>query len=217
MNVSVSNIRSCIDTNGYIVAYVGNRQNYLEVCEQLGKITQTREVFLKPKEMVEKYTGYSHLPDEVPFHTDYPLVNAVGLFCEEADNAGGENLLIDIRDILEELSPLEVAGLKSVQIPLPRSEEQFPLLTVDQDHSPHIYWLPAFVLTNLDKLESFQANAIRHFNQILSTRRSEKRYLSFKLKPGEAIWFNNFMMLHARDQLDISSKRFMVRAFIQYA
>ncbi len=216
MKPDASNIRRCLDLNGYAVADVGDRKNYLEICNQLGKVTQTREVFLKPKETVEKYTGYSHLPDEVPFHTDYPLVNVVGLFCEEADDLGGENLLIDTRDILEELSPLEVEGLKSVQIPLPRSEERLPLLIIEKGRPPHVYWLPAFALANLDKLEDSQAIAVRRFNQVLSTRRSEKKYLSFKLKSGQAIWFDNFVMLHGRDQLDPSSKRSQVRVFIQY-
>ncbi|GEM_PF-2182602 len=217
MNPSALNIRSCLDLNGYVVADVGNRENYLAICNKLGKVTQTREIFLKPKETVEKYTGYSHLPDEVPFHTDYPLVNVVGLFCEEADNlGGGENLLIDTRDILGELFPLEVEGLKSVQIPLPRSEDWLPLLTAVDGRPPHIYWLPAFTLTNLDKLEDSQAVAVRRFNQILSIHRSEKRFLSFKLKSGQAIWFDNFVMLHGRDQLDPSSRRLQLRVFIQY-
>lgn len=216
MNPSALNIRSCLDLNGYVVADVGDRENYLAICNQLGKVTQTREIFLKPREQVEKYTGYSHLPDEVPFHTDYPLVNAVGLFCEVADDLGGENLLIDSRDILGELSPLEVESLKSVQIPLPRSEDRLSLLTAVEDQPPHIYWLPAFVLANLDKLEDSQAIAVRRFNQMLLIRRSEKRFLSFKLKSGQAIWFDNFVMLHGRDQLDPSSKRLQLRVFIQY-
>ena len=216
MKSSISNIRSCLDLSGYVVADVGTRENYLEICNQLGKVTQTREIFLKPREQVEKYTGYSHLPDEVPFHTDYPLVNAVGLFCEVADDLGGENLLIDTRDILGELSSLEVECLKSVQIPLPRSEEQLPFLAIEEGRSPHVYWLPAVALANIDKLEDSQAIAVRRFNQILSIRRSEKRYLSFKLKSGQAIWFDNFVMLHGRDQLNQSSKRSQVRVFIQY-
>lgn len=217
MNPSALNIRSRLDLNGYVVADVGDRKNYLAICNQLGKVTQTREIFLKPKETVEKYTGYSHLPDEVPFHTDYPLVNVVGLFCEEVDNlGGGENLLIDTRDILGELSLLEVEGLKSVQIPLPRSEDRLPLLTVEEGRPPHVYWLPAFALVNLDKLKDSQVTAIKRFNQVLSIRRSEKRFLSFKLKAGQAIWFDNFVMLHGRDQLDPSSRRLQLRVFIQY-
>ena len=215
MKTSASNIRSCLNLEGYVVADVGDRENYFKICQQLGKVTQTREIFLKPKEEVEKFTGYSHLSDEVPFHTDYPLVNAVGMFCEETDNLGGENLLIDTREILAELSPLEMDGLKSVQIPLPHSEDQFPVLTVDEGR-PHIYWLPAFTLTNLEKFEDSQVSAIRHFEEILSIRRREKRYLTLKLKPGEALWFNNFLMLHGRDQLEPSSRRKLVRAFMQY-
>ncbi|OGE84250.1 MAG: hypothetical protein A2846_04665 [Candidatus Doudnabacteria bacterium RIFCSPHIGHO2_01_FULL_49_9] len=217
MNPSALNIRNRLDLNGYAVADVGDRENYLAICNQLGKVTQTREIFLKPREQVEKYTGYSHLPDEVPFHTDHPLVNVVGLFCEEADNlGGGENLLIDTRDILEELSPLEVEVLKSVQIPLPRSEDRLPLLIIEESQPPHVYWLPAFAIANLDKLENSQAVAVRRFNQVISIRRREKRHLFFKLKSGQAIWFDNFVMLHGRDQLDPLSKRLQVRAFIQY-
>lgn len=217
MNPSALNIRSRLDLNGYVIADVGDRENYLAICNQLGKVTQTREIFLKPREQVEKYTGYSHLPDEVPFHTDHPLVNVVGLFCEEADNlGGGENLLIDTRDLLGELSSVEVESLKSVQIPLPRSEDRIPLLTAVNGQPPHIYWLPAFALTHLDKLENYQAVAVSRFNQILSIHRKERRFLSFKLKSGQAIWFDNFVMLHGRDQLDPSSRRLQLRVFIQY-
>lgn len=216
MNTNASNIRTELDLKGYVVADVGDRESYLNLCNQLGKVTQVREIFQKPREQVEKYTGYSHLPDEVPFHTDYPLVNVVGLFCEVPDDSDGENLLIDTRDILNELLPQELQGLKSVQIPLPRSEERLPVLTVLEGHPPHIYWLPAFVLTNLDKFEASQADAVRRFNHILLARRSVKQYLSFKLKAGQAIWFDNFVMLHGRYKLDPSSKRLQVRAFIQY-
>ena len=186
------------------------------MCAQLGRVTHTRDIFLKPRGQVEKFTGYSHLPDEVPFHTDYPLVNVVGLFCEQADASGGENLLIDTREILEELTPREVEGLKSVHIPLPRSNDRLPLLTAVDGRPPHVYWLPAFVLANLDALEDSQAAAVRRFNEILSIRRSERRFLSFKLTPGQAIWFDNFVMLHGRDRLDPLSRRVQLRAFIQF-
>ena len=215
-SLSASCIRDQLDLNGYFVADVCNRDNYLVICNQLGKVTHTREIFLKPKEMVEKYTGYSHLPEEVPFHTDYPFVNVVGLFCEQPDNVGGENLLIDSRDILKELTLFEKEALKSAKIPVPRSDDSLPVLSQDEGCPPHIYWLPAFTLSNLDKLEEAQASAIKRFNQVLLSHQDERKYLSFKLNPGQAIWFDNFVMLHGRHQLDPSSKRFQVRAFIEY-
>lgn len=215
-NLSALYIRSQLDLKAYVVADVANRDDYLDICSQLGKVTHTREIFLKPKEMVEKYTGYSHLPDEVPFHTDYPLVNVVGLFCEQSDDVGGENLLIDSRDILKELTLLEKEALKSVEIPVPRSDFSLPVLIEDEGRPPHVYWLPAFTLSKLDKLEESQASAVKRFNQVLLEHRDERKYLSFKLSAGQALWFNNFVMLHGRQRLDASSKRFQVRAFIEY-
>lgn len=209
-------IRNQLDMDGYVLADVGNRDNYLAICSQLGKVTQTREIFLKPKEMVEKFTGYSHLPDEVPFHTDYPLVNVVGLFCEQPDDIGGENLLIDSREILKELTLLEKAALRSVEIPIPRSDDSLPVLTENEGRPPHIYWLPAITLSNLDELEESQASAVKRFDQALLNHWKERKYLSFKLSAGQAIWFDNFVMLHGRHQLDASSKRFQVRAFIEH-
>lgn len=215
MNSQTKHIRNSLDANGFVVVDFNDRQTYLEMCNQLGEVTQTRLIFLKPPEEVEKYTGYSHLPDEVPFHSDYPLINVVGLFCEEADDSGGENLLIDTRDVLAELFPGEVEALKQAQIPLPRSEERLPILTA-REGRPHVYWLPALVFANLEKLEAPQAGAVMRFDQILQARRREKRYHSFKLTAGQAILFDNFLMLHGRDQLDPSSRRRFVRTFIRY-
>jgi Taurine catabolism dioxygenase TauD, TfdA family len=152
-NLSASDIRKQLDLNGFAVADVGNRDNYLTICNQLGKVTQTREIFLKAKELVEKYTGYSHLPDEVPFHTDYPFINVVGLFCEQSDDTGGENLLVDSREILKELTLTEKEALKVIKIPIPRSGDSLPILIEDEGNPPHIYWLPAITLASLDKFD----------------------------------------------------------------
>jgi alpha-ketoglutarate-dependent taurine dioxygenase len=214
--VSVPYLRDQLDLQGYVVADVGDRDNYLALCNQLGSITQTREIHLIPREQVEKYTGYSHLPEEVPFHTDYPLVNVVGLFCEHSDNEGGENLLVDSREILKALSSTEKESLKNVQVPLPRSNDSLPILTELEGQSPHIYWLPVFTLSNLDKLDDSKAAAVKRFNEVLLSHRQRRRYLSIKLSRGQALWFDNFVMLHGRDKLKESSKRFQVRAFIKY-
>ena len=215
-SMSASQIRCQLDVKGYAVADVGDRENYLTICGDLGKVTHTREIFLKPKEMVEKYTGYSHLPDEVPFHTDHPLVNVVGLFCEQPDELGGENLLLDTRDIVKELSSIEIEALKAAHVPLPRSDDSLPILTADAQNRPHAYWLPTFAFSGLAEWDDARVSAVRKFHEMVSDRRNSKQYLSFKLKAGQAIWFDNFVMLHGRDRLEPASKRLQVRAFIQY-
>ncbi len=214
--INVADILNRLDSQGFVVENVHTRENYLAICNQLGRVTHTREIFLKPRDTVEKFTGYSHLPEEVPFHTDYPLVNVVGLFCEHADDDGGENLLVDTREILKELSYSEVEALKQVNVPLPRSEETLPVLSVNDNQRPHVYWLPAFTLANLEKLEDRQAKSVERFNQVLLDKRERGNHISLKLKAGEAIWFDNFVMLHGRDKLKETSKRFQVRAFIEY-
>jgi alpha-ketoglutarate-dependent taurine dioxygenase len=214
-NTIASQIRRKLDAKGYVVADVGSRDNYLAVCAELGEVTQTRELFIKRPDQVEKFAGYSHLPDEVPFHTDYPLINVVGLFCERPDDYGGDNLLMDSRDILQELSFDEKDALKNVHVPLPRSSDTRPILT-EHDGKPHIYWLPALTLAEPHKRDRMHASAVKQFDRVLGERRNANEYLSFKLIAGEAIWFDNFVMLHGRDRLDADSKRVQVRAFIEY-
>lgn len=215
-SVSASEIRDQIEAKGYAVADVRNRKNFLSICNDLGTITQTKEILLKPPEMVGKYAAYNHLPDEVPFHTDHPMVNVVGLFCERPDEIGGENLLMDSRNVLKELDAVQIAGLKNVWIRLPNNDDSLPILSEDDYRRPHIYWLPALALTGLSTRDDSLAPAVKKFHQVVSDRRNKKEYLSFDLDAGEAIWFDNFMMLHGRDRLHSASQRVQVRAYIQY-
>ena len=215
-STSASQIRAQLDAKGYAIADIRNRENYLSICSELGEVTQTREIFLKPPETVEKFTGYSHLPDEVPFHTDNPRINVVGLFCERPDEIGGQNLLMDSRDILKDLKPFEIEALKNVRVPLPKSDHSLPILTEDDQRRPHIYWLPALALSDLNMRDDPHASSVKKFDQLVSDRKRTKKFLSFKLNAGQAVWFDNFVMLHGRDRLDVDSKRFQVRAFIQY-
>lgn len=213
--LSADHIRRQLDTIGYAVEDVGSRENYLIICGDLGTVTHTREIFLKPKDMVKQFTGYSHLPDEVPFHTDHPHVNVVGLFCEEPDDIGGENLLMDSRDILSALTSAETEALKATRVPLPKSDDSMAILTVDA-WRPHTYWLPALALSGAKQWDDVQASAVQKFSKEVCDRRNSKQYLSFKLNAGQAIWFDNFVMLHGRDRLEPASRRFQVRAFIRY-
>ncbi|MEO8065554.1 MAG: TauD/TfdA family dioxygenase [Candidatus Doudnabacteria bacterium] len=210
-----SQVREQIDLVGFSIAEVGDRENYLTICGMLGCITGTRDLSIQP-DKVERFTGYSYKPDEVPFHTDNPLVNIVGLFCVTPDAIGGENLLIDSRDILKELTEQERECLKQVRVPLPKKEECLPVLTEIDGRPPHVYWLPAFTLAMTAKLEKEYSEAVNRFDEVLQNHRAAKRCRSIRLNTGEALWFDNFVMLHGRDRLEASSKRAQVRVFIKY-
>lgn len=206
-------IRLAISRHGYAIVTVSGRESYLEICRELGEVTQIRDVIVSP-DRAEPYTGYSYKPDEVPFHSDFPRVNIVGLYCETPDQTGGENLLIDCRHVLGQLTPQEIDCLARVHVPLPRSKAVHPLLSMAQDKLPHIYWLPVFVSRLLPELDPPLAAAVTQFDQVLLQCRKAHDYISVRLAAREALWFNNYVMLHGRDRLDLSSARHQVRAFI---
>jgi alpha-ketoglutarate-dependent taurine dioxygenase len=206
-------IRSHMSEEGYAVVRVENEENFISVCRELGRVTQTRDIMVRP-DKVEPFTGYSYKPDEVPFHTDYPLIPIVGLYCVTPDRTGGDNLLVDSRHVLKELTPHEIQHLKEVRVPLPRSQNLHPVLSETADQLPHIYWLPAFALPMLQKMAPPQAEAIQRFDRALKEYRGARKYHAIRLRAGEALWFNNYVMLHGRDELSLDSTRHQIRAFV---
>lgn len=206
-------IRIGISQSGYAVARVPDNEGYLAVCGRLGEVTYTRDILVSP-ERIQQYAGYSYDPAAVPFHTDNPMVGIVGLYCIAQDESGGENLLIDSRRILNELTTQEVALLTQIHVPLPKSDNAHPLLSTASDGMPHIYWLPALIQSLPADTDPSKLAAIARFDQLLQKCREERDYISIRLTPGEALWFNNYVMLHGRERLELSSNRHLVRAFV---
>ncbi len=191
---------------GYYVHETGSINDYLALCNSLGKVTQLLDVKLK-----SGFRQYANMPDEVPFHTDHPSVPIVAWYCLEQDETDGDNLLVDSRQIVSKLSEFSISVLKSLQLRMLHSEKPWPLLVQDPFQ---IYWLPLVVEEKYLQVDQQEKEAIRVFQKELQKVSDTENQYRVRLKPGESLFINNHILLHGRKSISQNSRRHLIRSYI---
>lgn len=199
-------IKDSLAMNGYHVHDTGELKDYFELCQSLGKVTQILDVKISNGKR-----QYANIPDEVPYHTDHPSIPTVAWHCLEQDNIRGDNLLIDSRLIVSNLSRDVVSVLESIDLRMLHRTETCPILVKDPFR---IYWLPMIIEEKYRTARNEEKEAIEGFRFELDQLSCSPSLIRVRLKPGQSLFINNNIFLHGRQSLPPNSKRHLVRSYI---
>ncbi|HEX6374860.1 MAG TPA: TauD/TfdA family dioxygenase [Allosphingosinicella sp.] len=195
-------------TSGIGRASFESLERYVTTCENLGSILAIHDVWQPPSS--DLLVGS---PESVPFHCDGPVPDVVAWFCVRQDEEAGESLLADTLPILRGLEPEQRAHLRSVTIPY--FDDAHPggpagtcaLLRGDDEADWRINYTP----WHLPEMDEGQKAAVAAFDQALSTVPPT----SCRLAAGEAIFVDNWRILHARGPLRADSRRHLKRVWLR--
>lgn len=199
-------LQSDLATQGFAKITAGSLDGFRSICGTLGRISQTIEVRLKPEE-----TQYPYRPDPVPFHTDHPRVPVVAWYCVKQDVDVGENLIIDTRRVVADLSDHDRRALTGIQMRMMHRSETLPLLSLEPYQ---LYWLPVVVQEAAEAGTETERSAIAALQKALDAYVADGKAVSIRLAPGEALFVNNEVVLHGRNAIPRHSERFLVRAYV---
>lgn len=208
MTVCTSALLDVLNTTGFCIVQLPTIQAYHALSRSLGKVVQTTEVRLQ-----NGIRQYPYMPTEVPFHTDNPKMRYVAWYCIQQDDNSGATWLIDARKLIAQLSNADYATLQTLSIKMPSRDEHHPLLI--HKPNPHIFYVSHLWGNLADTLNMPEKAALTNFNRLIEESRNTDAFLSFRLKPGEALILNNEFMLHGRGKIDPLSSRYLVRNYIQ--
>ncbi len=159
-----------------------------------------------------KATAYSrtHLP--LMPHTDSSYLaephDLVAFQCVVADEGGGENAMVAMDDVLDCLTPEEIERLHAPAFPFSRG--YFPVLEGDACEATIRYYR-----TQIDQAVADGATLSETdralLDQLDEALAGKARRFVFKLKEGEAVFFANRKVLHARTGFAEDSNRTLFR------
>jgi len=194
-----------------IVDWMGRKSAHL-----LGKpFTRTSftKVRINPPEFsrYRDVTGYSrtHLP--IAAHTDSSYMpiphQLVGFQCVIPAEKGGHNAIVQIGQVLDRLSPMSEALLRESVYPFGRSEHAI----IGRGDVPDIRYYRGQLDHTLEKgafLAPQYMGALEELDKVLE---DEAQKCDIRLKPGEALVFNNSKAMHARSGFAENSDRLLIR------
>lgn len=160
----------------------------------------------------KKATAYSrtHLP--IRPHTDSSYLpnphDLVAFQCVVADKNGGENAMVPVDDVLKRLDAADEARLRQPVFPFSRG--YFPVLEGEGGQTRIRYYRTQVEQAIKDGacLGTDDRAILDRLDQILE---EESTRHTFKLKEGEAVFFANKRVLHARTGFDAGSDRTLFR------
>ena len=152
------------------------------------------------------------------FHSDNPHMNVLAWYCMEQDESEGTMLLVDSADLggyfsTDELSILEGINIQVSERLLDSEEEKFtlePLVSRDRK-GYRVYYQPWLLL---DSYDPEQAAALKRFSAYLKHKQT-MQLLRVPIKKYQSLFIDNNRILHGRGAIAQSSKRHLVRFFIQ--
>ncbi|MEL7245607.1 MAG: TauD/TfdA family dioxygenase [Cyanobacteria bacterium J06573_2] len=157
-------------------------------------------------------TRYSRTDLPLPPHTDssYMMLphEIVGFHCIEADENGGESIMVPVDDILQNLDKEMIACLREPVYPF--GQGCHAVICGDEDN-PLIRYYQAQVQRSSDKnnflSEKHQA-ALKALDELLDQNHILQK---FHLKPGQIVFMHNHKVLHGRTALSPESNRILYR------
>lgn len=201
-------VADALMTSGIGRASFESLEAYVRTCENLGDILAIHDVWQPPGSGPPAGS-----PESIPFHCDGPVPDVVAWFCVRQDEEAGESLLADTVPILRGLEPEQRAHLRSVAIPYFDDAHPggpvgtCPLLRGHDEADWRINYTP----WHLPEMGEEQKAAVAAFDHALSTVRPT----SYRLAPGEAIFVDNWRILHARGLLRADSRRHLKRVWLR--
>lgn len=167
----------------------------MTVAEQLGPLTLTND---KPgTELWELNSSTSPNASFIPPHMDNPHLTEperyVGFWCLQASEEGGENLILPVTDIISELDATGegralLAKLEAEQVTFTHGDYSTTSPIVDRSTGEVRY--------DQKYIDAGHADLGQRF-QVVATSMMDNA-ARIKLKPGDALFFNNRTTVHAR-------------------
>lgn len=220
-------IRHTLEANGYLhLTWPMTMENYEVIAGRLGTIVLKSDVRVdlaraQSQEQVRRIKGRGGIysPGALGFHTD-PSADLVSWYCVEQDDGGGPMMMLDLGDLEQHFSATELEILSTVELlsPTRKSEAEQETLTP----------VPLLVKTNgkyrisyaswlLRESDDAKVRAVTEKFAAYVKNKEETQLIRLDIKPQDTIFLDNHRMLHGRGELPQTSKRHLVRFYLQAA
>ncbi len=183
--------------------------------EDIDKVSFTKVYINRQSGETEEssVTRYSRTHLRLPPHTDSSYMTVpheiVAFHCIEADQSGGETIMVPIDDILKNLDKNVLACLREPVYPFGQSCHG--IICGDEDN-PLIRYYNAQVQrslkTDMAPLSEEHQAALKALDQLLDQNHLLQK---FHLKPGQIIFMHNHKVLHGRTALSPETNRLLYR------
>jgi hypothetical protein len=154
----------------------------------------------------------------IDFHTDRPTAAWLGWRCVEQDAEGGENQLIDTRDLADHFTEDEIEGLGRIEAGYAIEGPGGCIASVH--HAPlvsrtptglQVYYVPWRLRRPTDPAG---IELLERFGRYLRDKQEHQLHV-LRLERGQCLFIDNRRMLHSRADLPADSKRHLVRLMIR--
>lgn len=203
---SFGSAMSELEQRGFALIRGDTDREPIEMIDSLGEVVDTTDV-----EVNEERPGMVTSHRELDVHTDHGGVDYIVWICHSQAGNGGESLLVDGYEVLENLSASTREALEQVYLTehrvFPGDPARRPLLR-HHDGAPRLYY--SFWLLE-DELTDEARTAYNAFRNAVSNAPVTK----FKLQPGDVLVVDNTRVLHGRTAIEEDSDRCLKRYWIK--
>lgn len=193
-------------TDGIALGSFGSLDAFVRACGSMGEILAVDDVW-------QMANGANESPEPVPFHSDGAAADVVAWFCIRQDEQAGDSLLADCVPLLKGIAPEHRAQLRSIDIPYydqmrPEKPAGYCALLSGNDETD---WRINYVPWQVPELSEGQKEAVAAFANMLS----KDSPTSLRLSQGQALFIDNWRILHARGPLTPGSRRHLKRIWLR--
>ena len=203
---SVDSVTSKLGHRGFALIRRDTHREPTELMESLGEVVDTTDV-----EVDEASSGMVTSHRELDVHTDHGGIDYIVWVCHSQADSGGESLLVDGYEVLEELSASTREALEQVYLTehrvFPGDPARRPLLRYS-DGDPRLFY-SSWLLD--DDLTEKTKTAYDVFRDAVSNATVTK----LKLQPGDVLVVDNTRVLHGRTAIEEDSDRCLKRYWIK--
>lgn len=195
-----------LNDKGYIHLKFPESANVLQEIREFGEIIQTTEIRENPNS-----TRLLASNQNMDFHTDHHAANYIAWFCNSQSAIGGESLLIDTKEILDQFTESSQSLLQEISVNTHqvfyKDKLTLPLLK-QSDSKMSVYY--AHWLVN-EPLSIKHKKALSKFQDLIKSTEPIKILLS----EGDMLIIDNHRMLHGRSAFPEKSNRWLTRYWIK--
>ena len=201
-------VANSLTKGGIARSSFGSLEAFVKACRNLGQILSIDDVSL-----IAGSRRHVSNPGPIPFHSDGPAADVVAWFCIRQDEEAGESVLADAVSVLRRLAPAHRGQLRSVNIPYfdhahpGRPAGYCALLRGDDEAEWRVNYAPWL----LPEMGEDQKAAVAALEDALSTVGAT----SLRLAPGQALFIDNWRILHARGAVRPNSRRHLKRIWLR--
>jgi hypothetical protein len=195
-----------LKSNGYVVIPYDSKIHLASVIDALGKKILVTEICENPTS-----TRLLASNEGMGFHTDHFAAKWIAWFCNSQSVIGGESLLIDVHQLIQNYSSehfdlLSKLKVKSHQVFYKDPKSYSLLQLIEQEWA--VFFSEWLVQEPTDRRSK---NVLKEF--MLDIKKVKP--IQLKLSEGDVLIINNHRMLHGRNPFPKNSNRWLTRYWIQ--